>query len=157
MQTLEMRKGRFIAAMAAILIAFILSGPASGLESAAPVKSGYAAVNGLRMYYEIHGSGAPLVLIHGGLCTIDVCFGKLIPPLAKTRQVIAMELQAHGHTADIDRPLTFAQMASDVVSLLRQLGVGQADFLGYSIGSGVALEVTVRHPGLVRKLILAVV
>lgn len=155
MQTIETRKGHIIAAMAMILISLLSTGPVSGLESVAPVKSGYAPVNGLNMYYEIHGSGTPLVLIHGGLCTIEACFGKLIPPLAKTRQVIAMELQAHGHTADIDRPLTYGQMASDVVSLLRQLRIGQADFLGYSIGSGVALEVTVRHPELVRKLVLA--
>ena len=115
----------------------------------------YASIGGLKMYYEIHGTGAPLVLIHGGLCTIEACFGKLIPPLAKTRRVIAMELQAHGHTADIDRPLTYPHLANDVVALLGQLGVRQADFLGYSIGSGVALEITMRHPGLVRKLVLA--
>ena len=115
----------------------------------------YASIGSLKMYYETHGAGAPLVLIHGGLCTIEACFGKLIPPLAKTRRVIAMELQAHGHTADVDRPLTYPQLANDVVALLGQLGVGQADFLGYSIGSGVALEITMRHPGLVRKLVLA--
>jgi pimeloyl-ACP methyl ester carboxylesterase len=112
-------------------------------------------VNGLEMYYEIHGSGRPLVLLHGGLSAIGTSFGKLLPSLARTRQVVAAELQAHGRTADIDRPLRMEHLADDVAALLRHLGIDNADFFGYSIGSGVAQELAVRHPELVRKLVLA--
>ena len=90
--------------------------------------SGYAPVNGLQMYYEVHGgSGRPLVLLHGNLSTIGVDFGGIIPSLAKNRQVIGVEQQAHGHTADIDRPLSVQNWTSDTVALLRHLGIGQAD------------------------------
>jgi len=118
-------------------------------------QSGYAPVNGLSMYYEIHGTGPPLVLLHGALSTIDVDFGKVLPYLARTRQVIAIEQQAHGRTADIERPLTFEQMAEDTVALLRQLNIQRADFFGYSMGARIALEIAVRHPDLVRRLVLA--
>jgi len=94
---------------------------------------GYAPVNGLEMYYEIHGAGRPLVLLHGAYMTIDG-FGTLLPALAATRQVIAVEQQAHGHTADIERPLSYEQMADDTAALLRHIGVEQADFFGYSVG-----------------------
>src|ERR1041385_2974827 len=94
----------------------------------------YAAVNGLKMYYEIHGSGRPLVLLHGGGSPIESTFGRILPELAKTHRVIAVELQAHGHTLDIDRPLSFEQDADDVAALLRQLKVDQADFMGFSNG-----------------------
>src|SRR6478735_8483279 len=90
----------------------------------------YALVNGLNMYYEIHGTGQPLVLLHGAFSAIGTSFGKILPELAKTRQVIAFELQAHGHTVDIDRPLTLDGMADDVAAAIRQLGPGQADVLG---------------------------
>src|SRR3979411_748522 len=103
--------------------------------------SGYASVNGLRMYYEIHGSGRPLVLLHGALSAIGTSFGKLIPGLAEGRQVISFEQQAHGRTADIDRPLRLAQMAADTVAALRSLGIEKADFFGWSMGAGVALEI----------------
>src|SRR2546430_3112498 len=118
-------------------------------------KGSYASVNGLNMYYEIHGTGKPLVLLHGGLATIDVLFGQLLPPLAQARQVIAVELQAHGHTADIDRPLTFEQMADDIAALLQQLGIEKADLFGWSMGAGIALQIAIRHPEVVRKLVLA--
>ena len=118
-------------------------------------QTGYASVNGLDMYYEVHGSGRPLVLLHGALSTTSVDFGAVLPSLAKSRQVIAVEQQAHGHTADIDRPLTTKAMAADTVALLRQLGVEQADLFGYSMGSGVALQIAVDHPELVRKLAVA--
>ncbi|MGH2588736.1 MAG: alpha/beta fold hydrolase [Dehalococcoidia bacterium] len=122
-------------------------------------RTGYAPVNGLQMYYEIHGenqgTARPLVLLHGALSTIDVDFGAVLPVLAQTRQVIAVEQQAHGHTADIDRPLTFEQMAEDTVALLRQLNIERADFFGYSMGARIALEIAVRHPDLVRRLVLA--
>lgn len=118
-------------------------------------ESGYASVNGLSMYYEIHGAGRPLVLLHGSLTTIDTSFGKLLPSLAKTRQVIAIEQQGHGHTADIDRPLRFEQMAKDTVELLRQIGIEKADLFGYSLGAGIALQIAIRHQDLVAKLVVA--
>jgi pimeloyl-ACP methyl ester carboxylesterase len=117
-------------------------------------KGNYAEVNGLEMYYEIHGTGEPLVLLHGAYMTIDA-MGELVPSLAETRQVIAVELQAHGRTGDIDRPLSYEQMASDIAALLWHLEIEEADFFGYSMGGGVALQVAIRHPGVVRKLVLA--
>jgi pimeloyl-ACP methyl ester carboxylesterase len=119
--------------------------------------SGYAPVNGLQMYYEVHGggSGRPLVLLHGNLSTIGVDFGGIIPSLAKSRQVVGVEQQAHGHTADIDRPLSIQHWTSDTVALLRHLGIGQADLFGYSSGSAVAMQLTLDHPELVGRLVLA--
>jgi pimeloyl-ACP methyl ester carboxylesterase len=117
-------------------------------------RSGYAPVNGLEMYYEIHGSGPPLVLLHGALMTIEG-FGKLLPALARTRQVIALEQQAHGRTADLERPLDYEQMADDTAALLGQLGIRQADLFGYSMGATIVLRVAIQHPELVRKLVLA--
>ena len=118
------------------------------------VKSGYVLVNGLNMYYEIQGTGRPLVLIHGGVCTIDTCFGKVRPLLAKNWMTVAVELQGHGHTADVDRPLTFEQLANDTAALLWQLKIENADVVGYSIGGGVALQIAMRYPDLVRKLVV---
>ena len=118
-------------------------------------QTGYAAVNGLTMYYEIHGAGQPLVLLHGAFSAIGTSFGALLPELAKTRQVIAVELQAHGRTADIDRPLSLEQMADDTAAALRHLRIAQADIFGYSLGAGVALQLAIRHPNVVRKLVLA--
>ncbi len=120
-----------------------------------PAQTGYAPVNGLNMYYEIHGTGQPLVLLHGAFSAIGTSFGALLPELAKTRQAIAFELQAHGRTADIDRPLTIEQMADDTAAALQHLGVEHADIFGYSMGAGVALQVAIRHPEVVRKLVLA--
>jgi pimeloyl-ACP methyl ester carboxylesterase len=116
---------------------------------------GYAPVNGLQMYYEIHGSGRPLVLLHGNLSTIGVDFGRMLPGLARDRRVIAVEQQAHGHTADIDRPLSIRQWADDTAALLRHLDVEQADFFAYSSGTGIAMELALQQPRLVRKLVLA--
>jgi pimeloyl-ACP methyl ester carboxylesterase len=115
----------------------------------------YAEVHGLKMYYEIHGEGFPLVLLHGGLSAIGTSFGKVLPGLAAGRQIIAIEQQAHGHTADIDRPLTYRQMAEDTVALLSHIGIERADFFGYSIGAGIAIEIATRHPLIVRKLVAA--
>jgi pimeloyl-ACP methyl ester carboxylesterase len=120
-----------------------------------PEQSGYVAVNGLQMYYEVHGSGQPLVLLHGAFSAIGTSFGALLPDLAKTRQVIGFELQAHGHTADIDRPMSLEQMADDTAAAIGQLGIGPADIFGYSMGAAVALHVALRHPDVVRKLVLA--
>src|SRR5258708_8799835 len=120
-----------------------------------PVESGYVPVNGLEMYYEIHGSGRPLVLLHGNLSTIGTSFGKVLPKLSSTRRIIAVEQQGHGHTADIDRPFSIEQWAQDTTALLRHLKIEQADFFGYSSGGAVALEIALRSPALVRKLVWA--
>ena len=112
-----------------------------------PTGMAYAPVNGLQLYYEIHGSGKPLVLLHGGLMTIDLNFGPLLEPLAGGRQVIAVELQGHGHTADIDRPMTIQALAGDVVALLDQLGIAEADLLGFSLGGLVAYAVALGGAG----------
>jgi pimeloyl-ACP methyl ester carboxylesterase len=116
----------------------------------------YATVNGLRMYYEIHGKGKPLVLIHGAASTIQTTFGRLLPALAKTHQVIAVELQAHGHSDNRDgRQITFEQDADDIAALLKQLHIAKADIFGFSNGGTTALQVAIRHPELVDKLIIA--
>lgn len=117
-------------------------------------KSGYVSVNGLDMYYEIHGEGQPLVLLHGAFSAIGSSFGNMIPGLAKHRQVVGFDLQGHGRTADIDRPLTVEGMADDVAAALPELGIEQADVLGYSNGGSVALHFATRHPQMVRKLVL---
>jgi pimeloyl-ACP methyl ester carboxylesterase len=114
----------------------------------------YAEVNGLRMYYEVHGTGEPLVVLHGAYMTID-SMGEIVPGLAGTRQVIAVELQGHGRTADVDRPLTYEQMADDTAVLMRHLGIEPADVFGYSMGGGAALQLAIRHPEVLRKLVLA--
>ena len=115
----------------------------------------YAPVNGLQLYYEIHGGGRPLVLLHGGLLTIDLNFGPLLEPLAASRQVIAVELQGHGHTADTGRAMTIEALAGDVVALLDHLGIEQADLFGFSLGGLVAYAVTLGAPTRVGKLIVA--
>ncbi|MGH3227770.1 MAG: alpha/beta fold hydrolase [Streptosporangiaceae bacterium] len=120
------------------------------------MNSGYAAVNGLRMYYQVHGQGGagrPLVLLHGGLLTIELSFGAVLGQLAAGRQVIAAELQGHGRTADIERDLDPGLLAGDVAALLDQLGVGQADVLGFSLGGTVAVQLALDHPGRVGRLI----
>jgi pimeloyl-ACP methyl ester carboxylesterase len=118
-------------------------------------QTGYVPVNGLNMYYEIHGKGQPLVLLHGAFSAIGTSFGQVLPGLAKSRQVVAFELQGHGRTADIDRPLTLEGMAEDVAAALKELGIESADVFGYSNGAAVALRLTVSHPDLVRKLVFA--
>jgi len=115
----------------------------------------YATVNGLDLYYEMHGAGRPLVLLHGGLMTIDLNFGSMLEPLARNRQVVAVELQGHGHTADADRPMTIEGQADDVVALLDHLDIADADLFGFSLGGLVACAVALRTPERVDKLILA--
>jgi pimeloyl-ACP methyl ester carboxylesterase len=125
-------------------------------ETKTDITSGYAPINGLNMYYEMHGvqnPGTPLVLLHGGMSATGTSFGMLLPGLSKNRRVISIEQQAHGHTADIDRPLSFQHMAGDTAAMLRFLDVEQADILGYSIGAGIALQLTIDHPEMVRKLV----
>lgn len=115
--------------------------------------SDYADVNGLHLYHESHGDGTPLVLLHGGMLTIDLNFAGLIPTLAEKHRVIAVEQQGHGRTADIDRPITPANLAADVVALLDVLGIERAHVLGHSMGAAVTLELAVDHPDRVRSIV----
>jgi pimeloyl-ACP methyl ester carboxylesterase len=118
-------------------------------------RGAYATVNGLRMYYEEHGSGRPLILLHGGILTIDLSFGRMLPALAEQHRVIGVELQGHGHTEDIDRRLQLDLLAEDVVALMDHLGLERADLFGYSLGGLVATELVVRHPERVDRLVVA--
>ncbi|MFG1901965.1 alpha/beta fold hydrolase [Micromonospora carbonacea] len=113
----------------------------------------YAEVNGLRLWHEVRGSGRPLVLLHGGYGTAE-SFGPILPAFAGRRRVVTVDLQGHGRTADVDRPLRFETMADDVAALIRHLGLGEVDVLGYSLGGGVALRMAVQHPALVRRLVV---
>jgi pimeloyl-ACP methyl ester carboxylesterase len=117
--------------------------------------TGYADVNGLHMYYEVHGDGSPLVLLHGGMLTIELSYAGLMPALAQKHQVVGVELQGHGRTADIERAITPAALATDVVALLDHLGIPSAHVLGHSMGAAVALELAVRHPDRVRSVVAA--
>ncbi len=113
----------------------------------------YAPINGLKLYYEIHGVGEPLLLLHGGVGAVEM-FGDVLKLLSEHRQVIGVDLQAHGRTADIDRPLRYELMAEDIGGLIKHLGLKKADVMGYSLGGGVALRTGIQHPELVRKLVL---
>lgn len=115
----------------------------------------YVSINGLNMYYEIHGTGTPLVLIHGGGSTIETTFGRVLSHFAKNHKVIAVEMQAHGRTADIDRPLSFEQDADDVAALLKHLNIPKADIFGFSNGASTTLQLAIRHPELVNKIMVA--
>ena len=117
-------------------------------------ESGYADVNGLKMYYEVYGSGKPIVLIHGSFMTIPLNWSKIIPLLAKGRKVIVTEMQGHGRTKDISREFSYEGMADDVSGLLKHLKIESADILGYSMGGGVAFQVAIRHPKQVRRLVV---
>jgi len=115
--------------------------------------SKYVSVNGLKIYCEVHGAGQPLVLAHGGFGSVGM-FEPLLPQIIEKRQVVVVELQAHAHTADIDRPLSFELLADDIAAIIQHFGFANADVLGYSLGGGVALQTVIRHPALVRKLVL---
>ena len=117
-------------------------------------KSDYSEVNGLKMYYEMYGQGKPIVLIHGGGSTIQTNFEKIIPLISKNRMVIAVELQAHGRTNDRNADLTFEQDADDVATLLKNLNIDKADFLGFSNGGTTTLQIAIRHPEIINKMIL---
>jgi len=117
-------------------------------------KSGYSEVNGLKMYYEIYGQGKPLVLIHGGGSTIQTTFGRIIPQLAKQRQIIGVELQTHGRTSDRNTDLSFEQDADDVAALLKNLQIIKADIFGFSNGGSTAIQIAIRYPDLVDKIIV---
>jgi pimeloyl-ACP methyl ester carboxylesterase len=131
-------------------IVFVLTMFASAQQTPT---TGYAPVNGLKMYYEVHGSGDPVVLLHGAFMTITNNWTGWIGELSKTRKVIAVELQGHGRTADIDRDISSANLADDVAALLDYLKIPRADVIGYSMGGGVALQCAIRHPEKVRKVV----
>lgn len=158
----------FLQAAAALLLALGPAAQSAAQTSRQPdvtqnepaVRTGYAPVNGLQLYYEIHGvadaTRPPLVLLHGGGDTIQTNFARILPLLAAQRQVIAFEQQGYGHTADIaDRPFSFEQSADDTAALLEHLRIGQADLFGFSNGGTIALQVAIRHPERVRRLVLA--
>jgi pimeloyl-ACP methyl ester carboxylesterase len=132
--------------------ALILTLLGSTAAAQAP-KTGYAPVNGLKMYYEIHGQGDPVVLLHGAFMTITNNWPEMIPELSKTRQVIAVEMQGHGRTADINRDFSYENLADDIAALLDYLKIKQADVLGYSMGGAVAMQLGIRHPEKVRKVV----
>ena len=117
------------------------------------VQTGFAPINGLKLYYEVRGAGDPLVLLHGGVAGI-VMFGPNLQELSRDRQVIAVELQGHGRTADIDRPLSYEAMADDVAALLRHLDIARADVMGLSLGAGVAMQMAFRHAPMVHRLVV---
>ena len=133
-----------------MLAMLMLSGIASAQEK--PV-TGYAPVNGLKMYYEIHGSGEPVVLLHGAFMAVSGEWSEFAGELAKRRKVIAVEMQGHGRTADVERDMSFENMADDVAGLLDHLKIPRADVVGYSLGGGVAMQFAIRHPEKVRKVV----
>jgi pimeloyl-ACP methyl ester carboxylesterase len=162
-----MRRRRFVATIAAAGASLAASnsllaqtdagtpvrtGEGDDMNDTAP-QTGYASVNGLNMYYEVHGSGGvPVVLLHGAYMSTGA-MQWLLSDLAKSRQIIAVDLQGHGRTADVDRPLQYEQMADDVSALMEHLGISQADIVGYSMGGGVGLQLVIRHSERVRKLV----
>lgn len=118
------------------------------------LKTGYAPVNGLKLHYELHGSvGEPLILLHGGLCSTEL-LGDLLPSLSSSHRVTAVDLQGHGRTADIDRPMSYESMADDLAALMTYLAIEKADIMDYSLGGGVAVQTTIRHPASIRKLVV---
>jgi pimeloyl-ACP methyl ester carboxylesterase len=119
-----------------------------------PSKSGYAPVNGIKVYYEVYGEGSPIVLLHGAFYTIDMNWGELIPELSKTRKIIAIEMQGHGHTPFSDRKLSITTLASDVEKLMDYLKIDSADVAGFSMGGSVAYQFAVQSPKRLRKLVI---
>jgi pimeloyl-ACP methyl ester carboxylesterase len=148
-----MLRRTFIAAAAAGTMLMAWSLAFAQTRTTTALKTGYAPVNGLNLYYEIHGTGEPLILLHGGVVGIAM-FGPNLDALSQKRKVIAVELQGHGRTADIDRPLSYEAMAEDIAALMKYLGIERADVMGYSLGGGVALQTAIRHPASVRKLVV---
>jgi len=138
----------------AFLGLLLLSSFKTGANDTLISKHGYSEVNGINMYYEIYGQGKPLILIHGGGSTIQTTFGRIIPMLAKRYKIIAMDLQAHGHTSDREGPESFEQDADDVITLLKNLKISKAAFFGFSNGGTTAIQIAIRHPEMVDKIIL---
>ena len=138
-----------------LLIAIMLfAASRSNAQQIKPSDSGYAAVNGIKVYYEVYGEGRPLVLLHGAFMTIGLNWGQLIPELSKTRKVIAIELQGHGHTQFSDRKLSHAALASDVEGVLDHLKIDSADVAGYSYGGAIAYQFAIQSPKRLRKLVI---
>ena len=133
--------------------ALFLTALMSTVVSAQKPTTGYAPVNGLSMYYEVHGTGEPVVLLHGSLMTITNNWQDMIPALSKTRKVVAVEMQGHGRTRDIQRDFSYEHLADDVAGLVDYLKLGKVDLIGYSMGGGVALQMAIRHPDKVRKVV----
>ena len=152
----HMLRREFLHTTAAALCVAALPKPAHAKEKTVMTKASgrYAPVNGMNLYYERHGKGAPLILLHGGLGTIEEIFGRLLPALAARREVVAVELQGHGHTPDTARPMTYEAMADDIAALIGALGLERADVAGYSVGGGVSLQLALRHPARVGKLVI---
>ena len=145
----------------AVLASFALAAPVTSsiaqegsTPMTTPTKSGYVPVNGGKVYYATYGQGAPLVLLHGGLMTIET-FGPVLPLLAETREVIAVEAQGHGRTGPLDRPMSFDNMAADVAEVIKSLGYDKVDVVGYSMGGTIGLRLALAHPELVNKLVIA--
>src|SRR5450755_542474 len=137
-----------------LVIAIMFIGSSSSGQQIKPSNSGYAPVNGIKVYYEVYGEGRPIVLLHGAFYTMEMNWGQLIPGLSKTRKVIAIEMQGHGHTPFSDRKLDIVTLASDVEGVMNYLKVDSADVAGYSMGGSVAYQLTVQSPKRVRKLVI---
>lgn len=137
-----------------LLIAILFAAYSSNAQQMKPSSSGYAPANGTKVYYEVYGEGRPLVLLHGAFMTINTNWGELIPELSKTRKVIAIELQGHGHTPYSDRKLSHATLASDVEKVLDYLKIDSADVTGFSFGGSVAYQFAIQHPKRLRKLVI---
>jgi pimeloyl-ACP methyl ester carboxylesterase len=137
-----------------LLIAIMFIASSSNGQQNKPTASGYAPVNGIKVYYEVYGKGKPIILLHGAFYTIDMNWGQLIPDLAKTRKVIAIEFQGHGHSPFSDRKLDMAALASDVEGVMNYLKVDSADVAGFSMGGSVAYQLAIQSPKRVRKLVI---
>jgi pimeloyl-ACP methyl ester carboxylesterase len=147
-------KGSDILKPLLIVAMLLFSAIQSNAQKSKPASSGYAPVNGIKVYYEVYGKGKPLVLLHGAFMTIDANWGQMIPELAKTRKVIAIEMQGHGHTPYSDRKLNLATLASDVTGVMDFLKVASADVAGYSMGGSVAYRLILQSPNRVKRLVI---
>src|SRR5688572_13211352 len=137
-----------------LLIVIMFIGASSGGQPIRPSNSGYAHVNGINVYYEVYGEGRPLVLLHGAFYTIEMNWGQLIPELSKTRKVIAIEMQGHGHSPFSERELSITALASDVEKVMDHLKIDSADVAGFSMGGSVAYQFAVQSPKRLRKLVI---
>jgi pimeloyl-ACP methyl ester carboxylesterase len=147
-------KKTLITLLAFLLVNFSSYSQQNNTQPAKPSKSGYAPVNGINVYYEVYGEGTPIVLLHGAFWTIDMNWGQLIPELSKTRKVIAIELQGHGHTQFSERKLSFPALASDVEGVMDYLKIDSADVAGFSMGGSVAYQFAIQSPKRLRKLVI---
>ncbi|MEO7881559.1 alpha/beta hydrolase [Mucilaginibacter sp.] len=147
-------KGSNILQSVLIIALFFFTAAQSNGQQLKPAKSGYAPVNGIKVYYEVYGGGKPLILLHGAFMTIEGNWAQLIPELSKTRKVIAIEMQGHGHTPFSERKLALATLASDVTGVMDYLKIDSADVAGYSMGGSVAYQLTIQSPKRVKKLVI---